>query len=210
MIDHINTIQDEASDILVLGKRDNLRQLKSDLGVGDNPGNEGLTKSPHENQEDEQTNLSKRAKIYDHTPSPCEPPHTPPHRIFSCGSASVPSQVQGWQELSDLDSTCSNYEIDVENTYLQLSQENSQIVPEEICKIIEKMEGIKYRLFDYRIINLSERNVTNPVNKLSKSEKRILKDIWNSLEPKPSVKTIRLDKWEKVLIPLIQKYQTHL
>ncbi|CAG8750549.1 11944_t:CDS:2, partial [Rhizophagus irregularis] len=29
MISHINTIQDEASDILVLSKRDNLRRLKS-------------------------------------------------------------------------------------------------------------------------------------------------------------------------------------
>ncbi|CAG8659544.1 23937_t:CDS:10 [Cetraspora pellucida] len=165
-----------------------------------------------------------------HTP-PCEPPHTPPHRIFPRGSssgASVSSQIQGsiGQEFLDLDSTCSdfdheevpsqtigqmqNYEVDIENTYLQLSQENSQIVPEEIRKIIEKIKGIKYRLFDYRIINLSERNVTNPVNKLSKSEKRILKDIWNSLEPSQKIKTIRLDKWEKVLIPLIQKYQTHL
>ena len=30
------------------------------------------------------------------------------------------------------------------------------------------------------------------------------------LEPSEKIKTIRLDKWEKVLIPLIQKYQTHL
>ncbi|CAG8628119.1 1182_t:CDS:2, partial [Acaulospora morrowiae] len=128
------------------------------------------------------------------TLSPCEPPHTPPHRIFPCGSssgASIPSQ----QEFSNLDSICSNFDREevfsqiigqmqnyevIENTYLQLSQENSQIVLEEIRKIIEKMKGIEYRLFDYRIINLSERNVTNPVNKLSKSEKRILKDIWNS------------------------------
>ncbi|CAH1771341.1 11973_t:CDS:2, partial [Entrophospora sp. SA101] len=60
----------------------------------------------------------------------------------------------------------------------------------------EKIRSIEYRLFDYRIINLSERNVTNPVNKLSKSEKRILKDIWNSVL--------------YCLLPLIQKYQTHL
>ncbi|POG62001.1 hypothetical protein GLOIN_2v1785866 [Rhizophagus irregularis DAOM 181602=DAOM 197198] len=40
------------SDILVLGKRDNLRRLKSDLGVGDNIENGGLTKSPYEDQED--------------------------------------------------------------------------------------------------------------------------------------------------------------
>ncbi|GBC29988.2 hypothetical protein GLOIN_2v1840269 [Rhizophagus irregularis DAOM 181602=DAOM 197198] len=51
MISHINTIQDEASDILVLSKRDNLRRLKSDLGVGDNIENGGLTKSPYEDQE---------------------------------------------------------------------------------------------------------------------------------------------------------------
>ncbi|CAG8617785.1 14151_t:CDS:2, partial [Funneliformis mosseae] len=152
-----------------------------------------------------------------------QPPQTPPHRIFSCGAlsdASVPFWIQQScnersieQEFSGLDSICSNfdhekvssqtigqmqnYEVDIENTYLQLSQENSQIVPEEIRKIIEKMKGIKYRLFDYRIINLSERNVTNPVNKLSKSEKRILKDIWNS--------TIRLDKWENTIEDVLEK-----
>ena len=88
------------------------------------------------------------------------------------------------------------------------------------------MKDIKYRLFDYRIINLSEQNVTNPVNKLSKSEKRILKRYLElgivlfafeptlhvenliilvafQLEPSEKVKTICLDKWEKVLIPLI-------
>ncbi|RIB19508.1 hypothetical protein C2G38_2036004 [Gigaspora rosea] len=91
----------------------------------------------------------------------CKLPHTPPHRIFLRGSlsgASVPSQIQRsiGQEFADLDSTCSNfdheevssqtigqmqnYEVDIKNTYLQLSQENSQIVPEKIHKIIEKME----------------------------------------------------------------------
>ncbi|CAG8788328.1 23699_t:CDS:2 [Gigaspora margarita] len=206
-----------------------------------------VCESKRSHEGDEQTKqalLNKRTKIDDYFPvtlSPCEPPHTPPHRIF-------PHQGSIEQEFLDLDSTCSNfdheevsaqtigqmqnYEVDIENTYLQLSQENSQIVPEEIRKIIEKIKGIKYRLFDYRIINLSERNVTNPVNKLSKSEKRILKDIWTrycivcfkptflvenliillifQLEPSQKIKTIRLDKWEKVLIPLIQKYQTHL
>ncbi|CAG8680869.1 9543_t:CDS:10, partial [Funneliformis caledonium] len=172
--------------------------------------------------------VSKRTRINEYFPvtPQCEqdqPTQTLPHRIFSCGAssgASVPSWIQqSYSTCSNFDheevssqtiGQMQNYEVDIENIYLQLSQENSQIVPEEICKIIEKMKGIKYRLFDYRIINLSERNVTNPVNKLSKSEKRILKDIWNSLEPSEKIKTIRLDKWEKVLIPLIQKYQTHL
>jgi hypothetical protein len=30
------------------------------------------------------------------------------------------------------------------------------------------------------------------------------------LEPSENAKTFRLDKWEKELIPLIQRYQTHL
>ncbi|CAG8717575.1 17507_t:CDS:10, partial [Acaulospora morrowiae] len=60
MIDHINTIQDEASDILVLGKRDNLRQLKSDLGVGNNTEDGRLTKSPYEDQESDDDFMSVR------------------------------------------------------------------------------------------------------------------------------------------------------
>ncbi|RIA84584.1 hypothetical protein C1645_832039 [Glomus cerebriforme] len=114
-----------------------------------------------------------------------QPPRTPPHQIFSCGASSgafIPFSNEGSnrQEFSDLDSTCSNFDHekgssqtigqmqnDIENTYIQLSQENSQIVTEEIRKIIEKMEDIKYCLFDY---NFSERNVMNPINKLSKSE----------------------------------------
>ncbi|CAG8527778.1 7277_t:CDS:2, partial [Cetraspora pellucida] len=143
-----------------------------------------VCESKRSHEGDEQTKqalLNKRTKIDDYFPvtlSPCEPPHTPPHRIFPRGSSSGAS--------------------------------NSQIVLEEIRKIIENIKGIKYRLFDYRIINLSEQNVTNPVNKLSKSKKCILKDIWNSLESSQKIKTIHLDKWEKVLIPLIQKYQTYL
>ncbi|RHZ81626.1 hypothetical protein Glove_117g23 [Diversispora epigaea] len=90
-----------------------------------------------------------------------------------------------------------------------LSQETPQNVTEGVYKIIEKIKSINYRLFDYKIINLSERNITNPVNKLSSSEKRILKDIWNSLEPSDKSKTIRLEKWKKIINPLVQKYQLH-
>ncbi|UZO19240.1 uncharacterized protein OCT59_010538 [Rhizophagus irregularis] len=115
MIGHINTIQDEASDILVLGKRDNLRRLKSDLGVGDNIENGGLTKSPYEDQENkESVGSTKKAKTTKDTlssshgvPKPSSSagvtkpfssslesainspePRTPPHRIFSYGTSS--------------------------------------------------------------------------------------------------------------------------
>ncbi|CAG8615431.1 8372_t:CDS:10 [Diversispora eburnea] len=119
-------------------------------------------------------------------------------------------------ESSDLDNGKNHGEInnDIDNIaneeiYL-LSQETPQNVTEDVYKIIEKIKSINYRLFDYKIINLSERNITNPVNKLSSSEKHILKDTWNSLEPSDRSKTIRFEKWKKIINPLVQKYQPHL
>ncbi|CAJ0877934.1 22159_t:CDS:10 [Entrophospora sp. SA101] len=137
-----------------------------------------------------------------------QPPHPPPDQIYSL-EFSDSNDGRIYKEIYD-DNINDNAEEDIYLKSIHLSQETLQNVMEEIRKIVEKIRSIEYRLFDYRIINLSERNVTNPVNKLSKSEKRILKDIWNSLEPSGKVKTIRLNKWENVLQPLIQKYQTHL
>ncbi|CAG8818625.1 2128_t:CDS:2, partial [Dentiscutata erythropus] len=121
-----------------------------------------------------------------------------------------------YDESSDLDNGKNHREVNNEidnianeDIYL-LSQETSQNVMEGVYKIIEKIKSINYRLFDYKIINLSERNITNPVNKLSSSEKHTLKDIWNSLEPSDQSKTIRLEKWKKNINPLVQKYQSHL
>ncbi|CAG8613746.1 16494_t:CDS:2, partial [Funneliformis caledonium] len=80
----------------------------------------------------------KRIRINEYFPVTlqCEqdqPPQTPPHRIFSCGALSDASTIGQMQ----------NYEVDIENTYLKLSQENSQIVPQKIRKIIEKMKENK-------------------------------------------------------------------
>ncbi|CAG8586153.1 15881_t:CDS:2 [Funneliformis caledonium] len=49
IIDQINIVQDEASDVLVLSKRDNLRRLRSDFEIGDNTeGDGGLGKNKPE------------------------------------------------------------------------------------------------------------------------------------------------------------------
>ncbi|KAF0553864.1 hypothetical protein F8M41_019921 [Gigaspora margarita] len=44
------------------------------------------------------------------------------------------------------------------------------------------------------IINLSERDASNPVNKLTESEKHLLKEIWNLLEASSKTKTISQNK----------------
>src|SRR5207244_9059098 len=65
--------------------------------------------------------------------------------------------------------------------YTTLFRSNPQNVTEEIRSIIEKIQPIKCPLFKYRVINLSVRDVSNPVNKLTESEKSLLKKIWNSV-----------------------------
>ncbi|CAG8696458.1 1860_t:CDS:10, partial [Ambispora leptoticha] len=99
--------------------------------------------------------------------------------------------------------------VDSEDAYtknIQLSHEN---VTEEVHSIIEKIQRIECPLFKYRVVNLSVRDSSDPVNKLTESEKNLLKKIWNSFEPSCEIKKIRLNKWEKVLQPLLKKYQAH-
>ncbi|CAG8642875.1 73_t:CDS:10, partial [Paraglomus brasilianum] len=99
--------------------------------------------------------------------------------------------------------------VDNEDTYtknIQLSHEN---VTEEVHSIIEKIQHIKCPLFKYRVVNLSVRDASDPVNKLTESEKNLLKKIWNSFESSCEIKKIRLNKWEKDLQPLLKKYQAH-
>ncbi|CAG8601202.1 5637_t:CDS:10 [Diversispora eburnea] len=88
----------------------------------------------------------------------------------------------------------------------------SQNATEEIHKIITKLKKSDYRLFQYKIINLSDRNASSPVQKfLTKADKQLLKKIWDSLEPlKEDFKTIRQDKWNQVIKPLVKKYQKNL
>ncbi|CAJ0627188.1 13315_t:CDS:10 [Entrophospora sp. SA101] len=65
---------------------------------------------------------------------------------------------------------------------------------------------------EYQIINLSDRNASSPVQKiLTKADKQLLKTIWDSLEPsKENHKTIRQEKWNAVIKPLVKKYQKNL
>ncbi|RIA79708.1 hypothetical protein C1645_48156 [Glomus cerebriforme] len=125
------------------------------------------------------------------TPSRYEqdPPRTPPHRIISSGVAPLIQESDKESHIQEFSNSYSeredvNIDYDLnEDNYLRnvhLSQEDSQDTMEE-NRIVEKIKRIKYRLFDYRVINLSEQDFSNPVNKLTASDKRMLKEIWNSV-----------------------------
>ncbi|CAJ0923665.1 4926_t:CDS:10 [Entrophospora sp. SA101] len=99
-----------------------------------------------------------------------------------------------------------------ENTYIKDIQSSHENTTDKLDKIIEKINKSDYRLFQYRIINLSDRNASSPVQKiLTKANKQLLKTIWDSLEPsKENHKTIRQEKWNAVIKPLVEKYQKNL
>ncbi|CAI2163821.1 2702_t:CDS:10 [Funneliformis geosporum] len=63
----------------------------------------------------------------------------------------------------------------------QMIQESTQTTTNELCEIINKINNSSYRLFEYRIVDLSDRNAANPVNKIfTTSEKELLKDFWDT------------------------------
>ncbi|CAI2192534.1 18232_t:CDS:10, partial [Funneliformis geosporum] len=160
---------------------------------------------------------------------PVIPPRTPPHRIVSSGVAPLFQEDKSQQssnerqEFSDSEDHNSIYStsdhegvdsrnmqnVDNEDAYIKSIQLSQEHATEEIRNIIEKIKRIKCRLFEYRVVNLSARDTSDPVNKLKESEKRLLKDLWNSLEPSSETKTIRQNKWDKDLQPLLKKYQAH-
>ncbi|CAB4473954.1 unnamed protein product [Rhizophagus irregularis] len=91
-------------------------------------------------------------------------------------------------------------DVDTEN---QLSEN------EEIQSLITKIEHTNHRLFEYHIINLSEKNLANPVNKIfSNDEKNRMREYWIEMEPSAEERqnTARHSKWVQVIKPLIDKY----
>ncbi|CAG8449373.1 18925_t:CDS:2, partial [Acaulospora morrowiae] len=141
-------------------------------------------------------------------------PHTPPYQIFS-SDAFVQQQSSNegsnGQEFSDSDSTYSNFDYEKDN-----------------LRTIEQIQNYEVDNEDAYIksIQLSQeaRDASDPVNKLPKSDKRLLKKFWNSVlyfayklniscnftySSSSETKTIRKDKWDKDLQPLLKKYQAH-
>ncbi|CAG8455452.1 11466_t:CDS:2, partial [Ambispora leptoticha] len=163
--------------------------------------------------------VPKRTKIEDRSQ-----PSTPPHQIYSRNA--YPPWVQECNnnescvhdESSDLDNGKNHGEVnnDIcnianEDIYL-LSQETPQNVTEGVYKIIEKIESINYRLFDYKTF-------PSEISQISLINYQVLKTypkgylelgIALSLEPSDKSKTIRFEKWKKIINPLVQKYQLPL
>nr|CAG8707163.1 11213_t:CDS:2 [Entrophospora candida] len=81
-------------------------------------------------------------------------------------------------------------------------------VSAEVQQFIAKMKRVEHRLFDYHIINLSERNQMDPVNKIfTDNERKIMRQFWEIGEPSAEEKlnTVRRSKWGSIK-QLINKY----
>ncbi|CAI2189609.1 7213_t:CDS:10 [Funneliformis geosporum] len=88
----------------------------------------------------------------------------------------------------------------------QMIQESTQTTTNELCEIINKINNSSYRLFEYRIVDLSDRNAANPVNKIfTTSEKELLKDFWDTSEQSCQFNTYE-PKWEEIIKPLLNTY----
>lgn len=62
------------------------------------------------------------------------------------------------------------------------SDDEMEDVSTEVQVFIAKMRGISHRLFDYRIVNLSERDQTDPVNKVfTDDERKAMRNFWNNV-----------------------------
>ncbi|CAG8678895.1 6909_t:CDS:10, partial [Cetraspora pellucida] len=84
--------------------------------------------------------------------------------------------------------------------------ENSSV---EVQHLISKMANVNHRLFEYSIVNLSEKNLVDPVNNVfSDDDKKRMRKFWKDIEPSTEEKlnTVRKSKWEKSIKPLVDKY----
>ncbi|CAG8744165.1 4838_t:CDS:2, partial [Funneliformis caledonium] len=126
-------------------------------------------------------------------------PYTPLRQLFPSSDAFVPWQQSSnkrlnVQEFSDLE--------DLNFTYFTsdhgVNSRNMQNVSNEDAYI--------------KSIQLFQENATEEIyfsNPLTDSERCFLREIWNSLEPSNETQKIRQNKWDKVLQPLLKKYNNH-
>ncbi|CAH1761852.1 13162_t:CDS:10 [Entrophospora sp. SA101] len=149
---------------------------------------------------------------------------TPPNKIRATDITEVGKNNDSSSSFGVLSSDKENFSVpptnvfsdqelhENENTYIKDIQSSHENTTDKLYEIIEKINKSDYRLFQYRIINLSDQNASSPVQKiLTKADKQLLKTTWDSLEPsKKNHKTIRQEKWNAVIKPLVKKYQKNL
>ncbi|CAG8748910.1 1489_t:CDS:2, partial [Ambispora leptoticha] len=90
--------------------------------------------------------------------------------------------------------------------HYQYENENASA---EVQDLIAKMENVDHRLFEYRIVNLSEKSLVDPINKVfSDDDKKRMRKFWEEMEPsaEENQNTLRRPRWEKSIKPLIDKY----
>ncbi|CAG8579514.1 1120_t:CDS:10 [Ambispora gerdemannii] len=88
-------------------------------------------------------------------------------------------------------------------------QDENENASTEVQELIAKMEDVDHRLFEYRIVNLSEKSLVDPINKLfSDDDKKRMRNFWEEMEPSAEERqnTLRRPRWEKSIKPLIDKY----
>ncbi|CAG8676842.1 3726_t:CDS:2 [Cetraspora pellucida] len=90
--------------------------------------------------------------------------------------------------------------------HYQYENENAST---EVQDLITKMENVNYRLFEYHIVNLSEKSLVDPINKVfSDDDKKRMRKFWEEMEPsaEENQNTLRRPRWENSIKPLIDKY----
>lgn len=110
------------------------------------------------------------------TSGEASPATTNPSRVvtlpFPNTTSDTPSSHDSLQAQSEL--------FESDDDYLDSLFDND--VPAEIQDFIIKMGDVDYRLFEYRIVNLSETNLVDPVNKVfSDDDKKRMRRLWEEV-----------------------------
>ncbi|CAG8627455.1 6876_t:CDS:2, partial [Paraglomus occultum] len=147
-------------------------------------------------------------------------PSTPPGKIRT-----ISTEVNNDLAFSDetniatflQKSTATEVEMIPRTTIVQCNSEEDDLslndeiddVSAEVQQFIAKMKRVKHRLFNYHIVNLSERNQMDPVNKIfTDDEKKMMRKFWKLGEPSAEEKlnTVRRSKWDNTIKQLVNKY----
>ncbi|CAG8796216.1 28742_t:CDS:2, partial [Gigaspora margarita] len=109
--------------------------------------------------------------------------------------------------ISPCDTTdaCSSCPVEIDSHDNDSSSESTS---SEVKNLIVKMKG-GHQLFEYQIVNLSEKNKVDPVNNVfTNADKTLMREFWKKMEPTSNEikNTVRRTKWEADIKPLIKKY----
>ncbi|CAJ0889043.1 5338_t:CDS:10 [Entrophospora sp. SA101] len=124
---------------------------------------------------------------------------------FEEGSSTPPNKIRA----TDITEVGKNNDSSSSFGVLSSDKENFSVPPTNVFSDQELHENENTYIKD---IQSSHENASSPVQKiLTKADKQLLKTIWDSLEPsKENHKTIRQEKWNAVIKPLVKKYQKNL